>query len=147
MDLERIVASVSTYLDTEFTGSIHWPGTEAADDNIWIEPWILGKLVRARTEDWLYQVTITVNVFAKVSGDTFGILNAAEEIMTILKAAEIPIKDYDNPAPVHKGCLSLKEPEMVDMGERQERSKNTAGRTGLRQINIRCDGIIFPLAD
>ncbi len=145
-DIKHIVSSIFKHIEGGFSGNIHWPGTEGADDASWIEPWVSIKLIQGRANDWLYQVSITVNVFAKESDNTYVLLELAGEVMKLLKAINIIVKNYDHPTPVMKGCVSLKEPESIDMGERQERSGGTAGRSGLRQITVRCDGSAYPVA-
>lgn len=146
MAIPRITGSIFKHLSDGFSGEIHWPGTEGADDNAWIEPWADVELVRARTNDWLYRVRLTVNIFVKKSDDTYMIFRLTGEIVKLLKAIKVLVKDYENPGPVTKGCVSFKEPEAINLGERQERSVGTAGHTGIQQMLVRCDGIAYPLA-
>ena len=146
LDIQRIIASVFKHLGDGFAGNIHWSGTEGADDASWIEPWLNVKCIRGRTNDWLYQVAVTVNVFVKDSDATYTIFALAGEVAVLFKAVKVLIKDYEAVLPVIKGCISFKEPESIDMGERQERSGGTAGRSGLRQVTVRCDGSAYPIA-
>lgn len=144
LDMQRILGSINDHLATQLAAeNIHWPGTEGATDDVtWVEPWLSLSLVPSRVRDWLYNLTLTVNVFTKRSTTTYAGAALAGKVVAACKGITIEVKDHDNPSPVVKGYAKLFVPDVVDLGELTK----DGSRVGLRQITVRCDGTVYPLA-
>ena len=145
-DIRNVTASVFKYLDDNFAGIVHYPGTEEpGSDAAWIEPWVSVTMKPARGRDWLYRVVLTINIFQKRSeAATYAIGLIAGELAELLKAHRLDVMTYHlDPALAIIGTISFDEPEVLDLGEVKSGEK---ARIGLRQFTLRCDGRIYPMA-
>jgi len=145
-DIRNITASVFKYLDDNFTGIVHYPGTEeSGSDAAWIEPWATVTMEPARGRDWLYHVALTINIFQKrTEVATYAISLIIGELIELFKAHRLAVMSYHLGLPLRIGTISFDEPEALDLGELK--SGIVGSRVGLRQFTFRCDGRIYPMA-
>jgi len=139
-DIKRIRASVFGHLQDGFSGNVHWPGVEGADDDIWVEPWLNLTGVPARARDFLYTALLSINLFCKPTGNTYTLDELAGELTALFKGVAVEVTNAEL---VVKAYAKFAEPEIVDLGETTSPAQ---GHT-LRQYSWRCNGTVFPIAD
>ena len=128
-DLRLIKATAFGFLDSEVSDPIHWPGFESDEtDTFWLEPWLSLSMESARSRDWLYRGTLSVNLFSRMpEALTYRLDQSAGLLGKLFKAARIQ--------GVAPGVLSFMEPSTRDIGEKD----------GLRQFSFSVDFLVSPL--
>lgn len=147
VDMQRIRAAVFKYLAVTYSGTIHWPGTEASGaDASWAEPWVAITMPVTREGDWFYDVALTINIFYKRTPATYAIDALVGELVAMFKAHKLSILTYDALPLREVGVLHFTEPDATDLGELTALHNRSQARVGQRQYVIRCNGTIYPMA-
>lgn len=145
LKIRQVVGSVANHLATNLTVStaVEYPGgfvdTGAISDWVCVRVESMMRNGQRRLGTDHGKVLIAIEIYAKRTTATYRVTRIEEDIRTVLRHAEILVKDYDDSSEPTVGYLRVLEPDV------ESKSKDFSSPTGVTvRSDVRVLSVEFP---